>query len=103
MPKPTVRAYRKKPVEVEAVRLLGDATGDNGLAVAEWCGGEVRGTYQEPVVLINTLEGVMRADPGDWIIRGVKGEFYPCKPDVFETTYESVDCDCDGCDVRLER
>ena len=40
---------------------------------------------------INTLEGVMKAMPGDWIIKGVKGEFYPCKPDVFEATYEPVD------------
>ena len=37
---------------------------------------------------IDTLEGRMRADPGDWIIQGVKGEFYPCKPDIFEATYE---------------
>jgi hypothetical protein len=40
---------------------------------------------------IVTLEGVMRADPGDWIIRGVKGELYPCKPDIFAATYEPVD------------
>ena len=40
---------------------------------------------------IETLEGVMKADKGDWIIKGVKGELYPCKPDVFEMTYEKVD------------
>ena len=40
---------------------------------------------------IHTLEGVMHADPGDWIIRGVQGEFYPCKPDIFEQTYEAVE------------
>ena len=40
---------------------------------------------------IETLEGVMKADKGDWIIKGVKGELYPCKPDVFEITYEKVD------------
>ena len=40
---------------------------------------------------IETLEGVMKADKGDWIIRGVKGELYPCKPDVFEMTYEKVE------------
>ena len=39
---------------------------------------------------IETLEGTMKADPGDWIIRGVKGELYPCKPDVFEMTYKKV-------------
>ena len=42
-------------------------------------------------VFINTLEGTMYAKVGDWIIRGVKGEFYPCKPDIFEATYEPVD------------
>ncbi len=42
---------------------------------------------------IRTLEGVMRADIGDMIIRGVKGEFYPCKPDIFEATYEPADQD----------
>lgn len=41
-------------------------------------------------VLIETLEGTMKADKGDWIIRGVKGELYPCKPDVFKMTYEEV-------------
>ena len=42
-------------------------------------------------VNIHTLEGVMRADPGDWIIKGIKGEFYPCKPDIFAATYEPVE------------
>lgn len=42
-------------------------------------------------MLIDTLEGVMRADPGDWIIRGVKGELYPCKPDIFAATYDPAD------------
>lgn len=42
-------------------------------------------------VFIDTLEGTMKADKGDWIIKGVKGELYPCKPDVFEMTYEKVD------------
>ena len=45
-----------------------------------------------PQLLIHTLEGVMRANFGDWIIRGVKGEFYPCKPEIFEATYEPVSC-----------
>lgn len=43
---------------------------------------------QGDLLFIGTLEGAMRADPGDWIIRGVKGELYPCKPDIFEATYE---------------
>lgn len=45
------------------------------------------------VLVIETLEGAMRAEPGDWIIKGVKGEFYPCKPDIFEASYAAVDAD----------
>lgn len=45
---------------------------------------------------IETIEGTMRVNPGDWIIRGVKGEFYPCRPDIFDATYEPVDESCDG-------
>ena len=41
-------------------------------------------------LMIRTLEGDMRADDGDWIIKGIKGEFYPCKPDIFESSYEAV-------------
>ena len=48
--------------------------------------------YQTDVEMeIETLEGVMKANKGDWIIRGVKGELYPCKPDIFEMTYEKAD------------
>lgn len=84
--------YRKKPVVIEAVRF----TGDNFDEVAEFVmvrngDQEVSGQgFGDPHIVIYTLEGEMRADPGDWIIRGVKGEFYPCKPDIFEATYEPV-------------
>lgn len=77
-----VEHYRKKP--------------DAPNAVARWCGGKAMPhpdkTYTGgPLVIeIETLEGTMRAEPGDWIIRGVKGEFYPCKPDIFEATYETA-------------
>lgn len=87
-----VRRYRKKPVVIEAVLHLGDH-GDVAAAedIARWCGGEVGwGPKADPGILIKTREGTMRADPGDWIIRGVQGEFYPCKPDIFEATYEAV-------------
>lgn len=61
--------------------------------LAEWCGGGegydyIRGHW---FIVIPTLEGSMRALPGDYIIRGVQGEFYPCKPDIFEQTYERVE------------
>lgn len=86
------KRFRKKPVVIEAVQLL-DASHPPAERlrrveeVAEWCHGTVG---VSPCVLIETREGVMRADPGDWIIRGVQGEFYPCKPDIFAATYEPV-------------
>jgi hypothetical protein len=82
--------FRKKPVEVQAMQLLGSEDGSAGRAVAEWCGGSLVGTFDEPHLDIRTLEGIMCANPGDWIIRGVRGEFYPCKPDIFAETYEAV-------------
>lgn len=51
---------------------------------------------------IQTLEGWLHVSPGDWIIRGVKGEFYPCKPDVFDATYVAVDRLCDNCGCEIE-
>ncbi|MEN6401641.1 MAG: hypothetical protein ABFD94_06825 [Armatimonadia bacterium] len=60
------------------------------------CGGRNYVVLPDATVYILTLEGPMRADPGDWIIRGVKGEFYPCKPDVFVATYEPVKESHDG-------
>lgn len=76
--------YRKKPVEIEARRLI---TGAAGRAVAKWCGGQLN---DDGSISILTLEGAMRADLGDWIIQGVQGEFYPCKPSIFDATYEPV-------------
>jgi hypothetical protein len=87
--------FRKRPVEVDAMQWLGGAVAAG--PVIDWVlatGGTAR--YHEPDYMgraegiwINTLdEGTMNASPGDWIIRGVEGEFYPCKPDIFEATYE---------------
>jgi hypothetical protein len=81
--------FRKKPVVIEAMQLREPNT---PVAVATWCRGRIAevGPMGHPTgVLIDTLEGTMRADTGDWIIRGVQGEFYPCKPDIFEATYEA--------------
>lgn len=75
--------FRKRPVVIEA-RLLDSADYDEACSTVKWCGG----TAIDAGCLIPTLEGEMRADFGDWIIKGVKGEFYPCKPDIFESTYE---------------
>ncbi len=90
--------YRKKPVVIEAV-LVADV-----LHAAEWQwdalppwvvaayenaeGGHL--VFATDSVHITTLEGTMRAEKGDWIIRGVHGELYPCKPDIFDATYETA-------------
>ena len=81
--------YRKKPVVIEAQCW----DGSQGMAqeLANWIGGEAHqhvASDGRRAVFIPTMEGLMRADAGDWIIRGVKGEFYPCKPDIFAATYE---------------
>ena len=84
------KLYRKKPVVIEAVPV----TYDNRFEVAAWCGGRAEQAapsgmiYAPGVVAIDTLEGTMWAEVGDWIIKGVAGEFYPCKPDIFSATYE---------------
>jgi len=77
--------YRKKPVIIDAVRW----TGHNFGALTDLMH-NVYGINGQKVT-IQTLEGVMTADIGDWIIKGIKGEYYPCKPDIFEATYELVD------------
>jgi len=77
--------FRKRPVVVEAMRLTDKSMPD----VIAWCSGRLDQFGDSWGVTIPTLEGRMMADPGDWIIRGVKGEFYPCKPDIFELTYEA--------------
>lgn len=95
-----IRQYRKKPVIVEAVQLNHLNVPD----VARWIGEDKAKVNLEsdeawklgkapPIfsVTICTLEGDMKAMPGDYIIKGVNGEFYPCKPDIFEKTYETVE------------
>jgi hypothetical protein len=79
--------FRKKPVVVEATLF----DGTNHDAVLEWIGSTAAYTDAVGNFFIGTLEGDMRAAEGDWIIKGVQGEFYPCKPDVFAATYEPVE------------
>ena len=87
--------YRKKPVVIEAYQLPAagvpwpdefyEWANEVGFGIHQWWdSGYGEGLY------VKTLEGTMKADPGDWIICGVNGEFYPCKPDIFEATYEPV-------------
>jgi hypothetical protein len=95
----SAQKYRKKPVEIEAWQW--DGTAETATPIIDWAlGNGVTISYYCPdgyacrrdthVLLVQTLEGAMSALPGDWIIRGVKGEFYPCKPDIFAATYDAV-------------
>lgn len=77
--------FRKKPVVIEAIQFLG-----NSEEVEEFVGKLLNYLIGKGLV-IPTLEGDMYASYGDWIIRGVNGEYYPCKPDIFEKTYERVE------------
>ena len=87
--------YRKKPVVIEAVQLRWDTWSEmcDHAGVGKLADGKPEGKMDgENISLaIPTLEGLMTADENDWIIRGVKGELYPCKPDIFAATYESVE------------
>ena len=73
--------YRKKPVVIDAVQY-------DGTFPLGFLDGDERVACVDGSLAVYTLEGVMRADVGDWIIRGVQGELYPCKPDIFDATYE---------------
>lgn len=91
--------FRKKPIVIDAVKW--DETTETRKLLESMGMGPTShsGHAQRPNectnLRINTLEGVMRADAGDWIIKGVKGEFYPCKPDIFDATYEVEDAQSD--------
>ena len=79
--------YRKIPVEVQAHRL----SKRNFASLAEWCKGMIiKDGRAYSMIIINTLEGEVKAQIGDYIIKGVNGEFYPCKPDIFAQTYEQI-------------
>lgn len=92
--------YRKKPVIIEAFQLgyhwpqdecnewFHDAV-TNGVITTHNMG-KFHNPNEKPFIKIHTLEGVMRGDQGDYIIKGVQGEIYPCKPEIFEATYEVV-------------
>lgn len=81
--------YRKKPVEIEAIQFIIDHPQLDELR--DFAGDHINYEWlNEGNIYIETLEGDMRADEGDYIIKGVKGEFYPCKPDIFELTYEKI-------------
>ena len=92
--------FQKKPVEIQAMQF--DGTKESANQVLSWIGRNgadakrAHTTKPERGPIIHTLEGEMHANLGDWIIRGVQGEFYPCKPDIFAATYEPVDAPRSG-------
>ena len=102
----TATLYRKRPVTIEARQVPTSDYRTDFVVVADWCGGyiadersrkrkregelEAHHPYDKFVIKIETLEGTMTAQQGDYIIKGVHGEFYPCKPAIFHATYESV-------------
>ena len=85
--------YKKKPIVIEAIQFKNDNP-EALIEIQDFMGvDELRVSYENPdnpVIKIETLEGVMEASVGDFIIRGVKGEYFPCKPDIFEQIYEPV-------------
>lgn len=95
-----INKYRKRPVEVEAIQF----DGWNWREVYQFMSNEplmfTQDFRKEEYLLIDTLEGVMKARVGDYIIKGVHGEFYPCKPDIFHETYEDSNTSLDESDTK---
>lgn len=91
--------FRKKPVVIEAVQWNAKMKNFDEVMnfMQEFHGSKLNyenaeeSAYKSGELKIQTLEGIMTASDGDWIIKGVNGEFYPCKPDIFEKTYEKID------------
>ena len=95
-----VKKAKKKPVVIEFIQFNGNTNRDE---ICKWIGKDLKievfsdSAYEAGMgapyfsIFIPTLEGVMRADPYDYIIKGVNGEFYPCKPDIFEKTYDVIE------------
>ena len=88
-----MQKFRKKPVEIEAIQFVAENVMECVELVRERTGHEHAGIEMAKggvILKIPTLEGTMTARTGDWIIKGVNGEIYPCKPDIFEKTYDRV-------------
>lgn len=80
--------YRKLPVEIDAT--VWDCSEEKLIIIQAWAGDKIVTVDDKGFLLIETLEGSMIGNVGDYIIRGIKGEVYPCKPDIFKETYELV-------------
>ncbi len=90
-----IEYYTKRPVTIGTIRY--DGTFTSAAEIIEWMGMGYIARYPNNAleqdvefwqIIIPTMEGDVSASPGDWVIKGIKGEFYPCKPDIFEATYE---------------
>jgi hypothetical protein len=81
--------FTKRPVQIEARHY----TGANGVDLAAWIGVGHVILGADGLLYIDTLEGTMSAEVGDWIVRGIEGEFYPVKPSIFERTYREVEAE----------
>ena len=86
-----MRKFVKKPVVVEAYQFDGNIRSIDNFPISEVGKFKVSSENGQYYLIIPTLEGYMKAVAGDWIIKGVKGEYYPCKPDIFEQTYDVVE------------
>lgn len=89
--------YRKKPIPVEARQY----TGDNFLELQDWSSDHVElSDYRDDAICVYTPEGLLWFNEGDYVIKGAHGEFYPCRKDIFEETYEEIDKHHDSFIVR---
>lgn len=82
-----IASWTKKPVSIQAIEFTGLNIGE----IVDWCAGAAVGTVPhsaDPLLTIKTLEGNMKVSKGDFVIRGIEGEFYPCRGDIFRKTYE---------------
>ena len=92
--------FRKKPVEIEAIQFNGSLESYRNIVDAlQIPENEIVFDSFNMEINIQTLEGIITAAPNDWVIKGIAGEFYPCKPDIFEMTYEEIDTDIQLCPV----
>ena len=82
--------FRKRPVIIEAVRFTSEEK-DRAFHFITCNRIPAFDKEHQPIIKIQTLEGIMVASLGDWIIKGIRGEFYPCKPDIFKATYEEIE------------
>lgn len=82
-----MKRYVKKPIVIEAKQFFGNNTQE----IIDWVDKQYLPCGDDTEILITTMEGIMRANVGDYIIKGINGEFYPCKPDIFIKTYDRYD------------